>query len=133
MSCSTSYCLCDTLMDPWSVCNYVCIYVVHQYSNKHNLTRPSHKYVIFAVCLPITNCNTSFFGSLDRHTSTAAYTFDILSNGTKVTVSCLCRSRFQEHKSYGALAYLWTEEGKIHTSTLNNVQKSASNCGQIMV
>jgi len=133
MSYSTSYCVCDTLMDPWSVCMHVCIYVVYQYSNNPNMTRLSHKYVMFAVCLLITNCNTPFFGSSDRHTSIVAYTSDILSNGRKVAVSRFCRSRFQEHKSYDALAYLWTEEGKIHTTILNNLQKPAQNCGQIML
>ena len=27
MTCSTSYCLCDTLMNPWNVCIYVYIYI----------------------------------------------------------------------------------------------------------
>jgi hypothetical protein len=27
MTCSTSYCLCDTLMDPRNVCMYVCVCV----------------------------------------------------------------------------------------------------------
>ena len=27
MTCSASYCLCDTRMDPWNVCIYVCMYV----------------------------------------------------------------------------------------------------------
>jgi hypothetical protein len=27
LTCSTSYCLCDSLMDPWNVCIYVCMYV----------------------------------------------------------------------------------------------------------
>jgi len=27
MTCSTSYCLYDTLMDPWNVCMYVCMHV----------------------------------------------------------------------------------------------------------
>ena len=108
------------------VCMYVCMYVCGTSVlnlNKPNLTRLSHKYSMSAVCLPITNCNMPFFGSSDRHASTLAYTSDILRNRTKVTVSCLCRSRFQEHKSYDALAYLRTEEGKIHTSILSNLQK----------
>jgi hypothetical protein len=129
MSCSTPYCLCDTLMDPWSVC----IYVVHQYSNNPDLTRLSHKYIMFAVCLPITYCDTPCFGCSDTHTSIVAYTSDILSNRTKVTVSCLCQSRLQEQKRYDALAYLRTEEGKIHTSILNNLQKPAKNCVHIML
>jgi hypothetical protein len=27
MTCSKSYCLYDTLMDPWNLCMHVCIYV----------------------------------------------------------------------------------------------------------
>jgi len=105
MSYSTSYCVTHLWIPGVYVCMYICIYVVHQYSYNPNLTRLSHKYVVFAVCLPITNCNTPLFGSSDRHTSIVAYTSDILSNRRKGTVSCFCRSRFQGLKSYDALAY----------------------------
>jgi len=41
MTCYIFYCLCDTLMDPWNACMYICMYVDtgHQAAAKKILGR----------------------------------------------------------------------------------------------
>jgi hypothetical protein len=36
MTCSTSYCLCDTLVDPWNVCNYKYVMELFKISYQFN-------------------------------------------------------------------------------------------------
>jgi len=45
MTCSTSYCLCDTLVDPWYVCIYVHMYVFTC------VRACAHVYVCIYVCM----------------------------------------------------------------------------------
>ena len=56
MTCSTSYCLCDTLMDPWNLCTYLCMYIcmyvctyVHMYVFMYLLCM--YVYVCIYVCI----------------------------------------------------------------------------------